>query len=151
VSNDSENFHQYDDIEDFQPLEGLRVLVVDDDADNCNLIAFILESSGFHVMMAASATEALEVIGQFEPNLLISDIAMPEVDGYSLIHRVRTLNPPLGTIPAIAITAMDIQEGRDLALKAGFQAYLMKPVELKELITEIIKLMELPLSDAFNP
>ncbi|NEQ27875.1 MAG: response regulator, partial [Microcoleus sp. SIO2G3] len=93
MSNDSENIHPDDDIDDFQPLEGLRVLVVDDDADNCNLIAFILESAGAEVMTAASAVEALQVMGQFEPNLLISDIAMPEVDGYSLIRRVRTLAP----------------------------------------------------------
>ena len=144
MSNDSENFHPEDDIDDFQPLEGLRVVVVDDDADNCNLIAFILESAGIQVMTAASAVEALQVIRQFEPNLLISDIAMPEVDGYSLIRRVRTLDPPLGGIRAIAVTAMDIQEGRDLAFRSGFEAYLMKPVEPTELITEIIKLIELP-------
>ncbi|BAY46249.1 two-component response regulator [Scytonema sp. HK-05] len=144
MSNDSENFHPEDDIDDFQPLEGLRVVVVDDDADNCNLIAFILESAGIQVMTAASAVEALQVIRQFEPNLLISDIAMPEVDGYSLIRRVRTLDPPLGAIRAIAVTAMDIQEGRDLAFMSGFEAYLMKPVEPTELITEIIKLIELP-------
>ncbi len=143
MSNDSENFHPEDDIDHFQPLEGLRVLVVDDDADNCNLIAFILESAGVEVMMAASAVEALQVIGQFEPNLLISDIAMPEVDGFSLIRRVRTFDPPLGAIRAIAVTAMDIQEGRDLAFMSGFEAYLMKPVEPRELITEIIKLIEL--------
>jgi len=143
VSNDSENVHPNDDIDDFQPLAGLRVLVVDDDADNCNLIAFILESAGAQVMMAASAVEALQVMGQFEPNLLISDIAMPEVDGYSLIRRVRTLDPPLGAIPAIAITAMDIQQGGNLAFMSGFEAYLMKPVEPTELITEIIKLIEL--------
>ncbi|BAZ24858.1 response regulator receiver domain protein [Kalymmatonema gypsitolerans NIES-4073] len=144
MSNDSENFHPDDDIDDFEPLEGLRVLVVDDDADNSNLIAFILESAGARVMTAASAVEALQVMGQFEPNLLISDIAMPEVDGYSLIRRVRTLDPPLGAIPAIAVTAMDIQEGRKLAFMSGFEAYLMKPVEPTELITEIIKLIELP-------
>ncbi|KAB8317879.1 response regulator [Tolypothrix campylonemoides VB511288] len=144
MSNDSENFHPDDDIDDFEPLEGLRVLVVDDDADNCNLIAFILESAGAQVMTAASAVEALQVMGQFEPNLLISDIAMPEVDGYSLIRRVRTLAPPLGAIPAIAVTAMDIQQGRNLAFMSGFEAYLMKPVEPTELITEIIKLIELP-------
>lgn len=144
MSNDSENFHPDDDIDDFEPLEGLRVLVVDDDADNSNLIAFILESAGARVMTAASAVEALQVMGQFEPNLLISDIAMPEVDGYSLIRRVRTLDPPLGAIPAIAVTAMDIQEGRKLAFMSGFEGYLMKPVEPAELITEIIKLIQLP-------
>lgn len=144
MSNDSENFHPDDDIDDFEPLEGLRVLVVDDDADNCNLIAFILESAGARVMTAASTVEALQVMGQFEPNLLISDIAMPEVDGYSLIRRVRTLDLPLGAIPAIAVTAMDVQEGRKLAFMSGFEAYLMKPVEPTELITEIIKLIELP-------
>lgn len=141
MSDNSKNFHPDDDIDDFQPLEGLWVLVVDDDVDNCNLISFILESAGIEVMMAASAVEALEAIKQFEPNLLISDIAMPDVDGYSLIRRIRTLDPPLGAIPAIALTAMDIQEGRDLAFMSGFEAYLMKPVEPAELIAEIMKLI----------
>ncbi|NMG18210.1 response regulator [Brasilonema bromeliae] len=141
MSNDSENRHPNDDIEDFQSLGGLRILVVDDDADTCILITFILESYGVQVMTAASALDALEVIGQFEPNLLISDIAMPEVDGYSLMRKVRTLSPPLGGIPAIAVTAMDTQEGRDLALISGFQAYLAKPIEPDDLVIEIAKLI----------
>ncbi|RUR83194.1 hypothetical protein PCC6912_25680 [Chlorogloeopsis fritschii PCC 6912] len=145
MSSDLDNNHLKDDREDFQPLDGLRILVVDDDVDNCVLFAFILESYGVQVMTSESAIEALEILQQFEPNVLISDIAMPEVDGCSFIRRVRTLNPPLGEIPAIAITAMCTEEDRNFALKSGFQSYLSKPVEPTDLATEIVKIITLNL------
>lgn len=124
-------------------LDGLRALVVDDDADNSDLIAFILQSAGVQVMTAASVIEALEIIGQFEPNLLISDIAMPEINGYSFIRKIRTFEPPLGIIPAIAITALATKDECDFALACGFNVCLTKPIELDNLIPEIITLLKI--------
>ena len=123
------------------PLDGLLVLVVDDDADSRLLLSFILESAGIQVMMAASALEALEVIQEFKPKLLISDIAMPEVNGYSLIRRIRTFELPLRTIPAIAVTALATKDECDLALASGFNVCLTKPVEPDDLIAEVKKLI----------
>jgi CheY-like chemotaxis protein len=141
VADPSENRHPDDDVKKSQTLDGLRIVVVDDDTDSLVLTTFILESYGVQIMTATSALEALEVIKQFTPDILIIDIAMPEVDGYSLIRRVRTLNPPQNEIPAIAITAMDSEEGRDLALTSGFQSYLIKPIDPNELVTEIANLL----------
>ncbi|WP_035139953.1 response regulator [Fischerella sp. PCC 9605] len=141
VSNTPENHHLNSDRKDFQPLDGLQILVVDDDIDNCVLTSFLLEGYGVQVITAASALEALELIKQLEPHLLIVDIAMPEVDGYSLISKVRNFHEPLRKIPAIAVTAIDAQEESGFALKYGFQAYLTKPVDPTDLVTEIVKLV----------
>jgi CheY-like chemotaxis protein len=134
------DYHLKKDRDTFQYLEGLKVLVVDDDPDSRCLITFILEDYGIQVMTAASAVEALEIIEQFQPDILVSDIAMPYVDGYSLIRRIRSNNSPDNSIPAIAITAVDAQEGHDLALKSGFQAYLIKPIEPDDLAELIVSL-----------
>ncbi len=141
MSNTSQNRHPNDDIINFQTLDGLRIVVVDDDADSLVLTSFILESCGVQTVTATSALEALDLIQQYVPDVLIIDIAMPEVDGYSLIRKVRTLNSPQNQIPAIALTAMDSEEGRDLALKLGFQSYLIKPSDPNDIVTEIVNIL----------
>lgn len=141
MSNFSENCHLNDDRKNFHTLDGLRIVVVDDDTDSLILTTFILESYGVQIITATSALETLELIKQFIPDIFIIDIAMPEVDGYSLIRIIRTLGSPHNEIPAIALTAIDSEEGRDLALKSGFQSYLMKPTEPDELATEIVHLV----------
>jgi CheY-like chemotaxis protein len=142
VSDDYENYHLKDDRKNFQPLDGLRILVVDDDEDTRTFITFVLEEDGAQVTTAASALEALRFIKQFQPHLLITDLAMPEVDGYSLLRQLRTLNPPLGTIPAIAVTAIDLQQEGDFYLQYGFQGYLLKPVDPIDLVREIVRLIQ---------
>ncbi|OKH44163.1 two-component system response regulator [Calothrix sp. HK-06] len=137
-----QNSHLKDDIENFHSLAGLRVLVVDDDTDSCVLTSFFLETCGALVMTATSAFEALQALKQFKPDILISDIAMPEVDGYSLIRKLRAFDIPLKTIPAIALTGMSLQEGGVLAFKSGFQAYFVKPFDIENLVTEIVKLLK---------
>lgn len=143
MTNNTKDCHPNDVGNNYQALDGLRILVVDDDADSQTLVSFLLESVNVKVMTASSVIEALEVIGQFKPNLLISDIAIPVVDGYTLIRKVRTLDSPLGKIPAIAVTAVDTEEERNLALKYGFQAYLIKPIEPDELMLLIAKFVEI--------
>ena len=116
-------------------LEGLEILVVDDEPDTREVLQRLLESGGARVLLAASAREALALLRQEKPHLLISDIGMPHEDGYWLIQQVRALAPEDGgAIPAVALTALARAEDRLRALRAGFQAHTAKPVETAELI-----------------
>ena len=125
----------------FPSLDGLRVLVVDDCTDTLEVISFILEQCKAQVMTATSASEAFNAIAKWKPDILISDIGMPEEDGYSLITRVRNLEiEPVRQIPAIALTAFAREEERNRALKAGFQMHIPKPVELAQLVTAVANL-----------
>ncbi len=122
-------------------LKGLRVLVVDDEPDARQLIATILGQYGAQVMTVASAFEALLAIPQFHPDILVSDIGMPQEDGYALIRQLRTLSQEQGgRIPAVALTAYARAEDRTQALLAGFQLHLPKPVNPTELAAVVANL-----------
>lgn len=122
-------------------LNGVRVLVVDDEEDARQLLVAVLEQCGAEPISAASAQEAFQSIEQSRPDVLISDIAMPHEDGYALIRRIRTLEGQNGTrIPAAALTAYARSEDRAAALLAGFQTHLSKPVEPTELIAVVASL-----------
>ncbi|WP_366941791.1 ATP-binding protein [uncultured Nostoc sp.] len=137
--NSHESEQQPDDSPD---LNGVKVLLVDDERDTRELIAFILEQSGAVVTQAASAVEALQVMPQFQPNLLLSDIGMPEVDGYMLIRQIRAMSPDMGgTIPAIALTAYAAEVDYQQAIAAGFEQHITKPVEPAKLIRAIANLI----------
>jgi PAS domain S-box-containing protein len=110
-------------------LDGVRVLVVDDEVDARLLFAAVLRAAGAQVTSAESAAEALALIADAKPHVLLSDIAMPGVDGYELIRRVRGLDGPIGRIPAVAVTAYARTEDQDRAMRAGFDRHLAKPVE----------------------
>lgn len=123
---------------EFSPvLDGLRILVVDDEEDTRDLIATVLAQCGAEVTGCGSAAEALTTLQAWTPDLLISDIGMPEEDGYSLIKKVRQLDGLCGKIPAVALTAYASTEDRIHILSAGFQKHIAKPVEPQELITII--------------
>ncbi|HEY9747730.1 MAG TPA: ATP-binding protein [Allocoleopsis sp.] len=123
-------------------LNGLKVMVVDDETDMRDLIAFILEQRQAQVRVATSAAEALAAFNQFQPQLLISDIGMPLMDGYMLLHQVRSRSPEQGgQIPAIALTAYAGELDQKQALKAGFQRHVAKPVEPDALIQAIVTLL----------
>ncbi len=129
----------------FSNIEGLRILVVDDDVDTLELITFILEEYQMQVTTAASASDALDSLTRSLPHIMISDIAMPGEDGYSLIRKVRNLEAESGGhIPAIALTAFAREEDRILALDAGFQMHVAKPVDPFELVAVVAKLAEQP-------
>jgi CheY-like chemotaxis protein len=125
-------------------LGGLRILVVDDEADARDLLAIRLRQYGADVITASSAEAAMGALAQEgpRPDLIVSDIAMPGEDGYSLMRRVRALDPEQGgRIPAIAVTAYSRTEDRVQAMTAGFQMHISKPVNASELahaITSII-------------
>lgn len=123
-------------------LSGLHILVVDDDTDTREFVAFILESAGATVVTAASAIAALTTFTQAPPDLLLSDIGMPEMDGYTLIRQIRQLpSEQGGERPAIAFTAYAGEMNQQQALAAGFQMHISKPVEPDYLIATINKLM----------
>ncbi|HKQ99017.1 MAG TPA: PAS domain S-box protein [Pyrinomonadaceae bacterium] len=116
-------------------LDGLKVLVVDDEPDTLELLKAGLGNCGAEVTVAGSASEALESIQTVVPDVLISDIGMPGEDGYDLIRRVRALPAEDGgKMPAIALTAYARVEDRMQALRAGYQMHVPKPVELAELV-----------------
>lgn len=124
-------------------LADLRVLVVDDEADMRELLLTILEQTGAEVKVAASAIEALETLNSFKPDILISDIGMPEINGYELLRRLRRLPPEQqGRMPAIALTAYAAEVNQQQALAAGFQKHIAKPVEPDELVKAIVTLVK---------
>jgi CheY-like chemotaxis protein len=126
---------------DSQALAGLRILVVDDEPDCATLTGYLLSQWGADVKVVISANEALEVFERYEewpPDILVSDIQMPAIDGYGLIRRVRKMDPDRGgNIPAIALTAYTRVEDRIRALVAGFQIHIAKPFEPVELLTVV--------------
>lgn len=122
-------------------FEGARILVVDDEADARFLLTTMIENCGASVTSAGSAPEALKIFKQFKPDVLISDIGMPEEDGYSLIRKVRALDSANGGVPAIALTAYAREEDRLQAERAGFQLHIAKPVKPSELLKAIEKLV----------
>ena len=125
-------------------LSGIKVLVIDDELDAREIIKRILTHCGAIVITAASAMEGLQRLRLDKPDVLISDIGMPDKNGYQLIREVRNLPPENGgKTPAIALTAFARPEDQISAMNAGYQAHLTKPMESRELITEIAKLLGL--------
>ena len=123
-------------------LKGVNVVVVDDDTDARALTTFLLEQCGAMVTAVASAEEAFTAITQLKPDVLVSDIGMPTVDGYMLMRQVRTLPVERGGhTPAIALTAYAGETDYQRAIAAGFQQHLAKPVEPATLITAIASLV----------
>ncbi|MFW9262951.1 AAA family ATPase [Nostoc sp. CALU 546] len=123
------------------PLFGLEILVVDDDADMREFLPFMLEQYGATVTIVASAIEALTALSQSQPNIIVSDIGMPEMDGYMLMQQIRSLEPEKGgTIPAIALTAYAGEMDHQQAIAVGFQKHISKPVDPEELVKAITSL-----------
>ena len=122
-------------------IDGLRVLVTDDDMNAREMLAVILENAGAEVRAAASSEDALMVLQTWSPDVVLSDIEMPGEDGYALIERVRRLNTMPGRLVAIALTAHARPEDRLRALEAGFQWHLAKPVDPAELLSVIAMLV----------
>ncbi|MBP6833412.1 MAG: response regulator [Deltaproteobacteria bacterium] len=126
----------------YADLTGVRVLVVDDEVDARELFAMVLESCGAVVTTAGRAAEAYSMIQRDPPQVLVSDIGMPEEDGFSLMRRVRALSPSQGgAIPAVAVTAFTGREHRAQALDAGFNLHVGKPFEPQQLVAIVRRLV----------
>lgn len=119
-------------------LSGVKVLVVDDEPDARDLVKHLLSESDAEVLTAATAEDALAIIEKDRPHVLVSDIGMPNVDGYELLRRVRALGVARGgSLPAVALTAFACSEDRTRALRAGFLVHVSKPVEPAELVATV--------------
>ena len=118
-------------------LSGLRVLVVDDEPDARELASTILGQGGATVLTATSAAHGLQLLNEQVVDVILSDIGMPEMDGYELIRRVRQLSTSAGRIPAAALTAFARTDERRQAMLAGFQLHISKPVEPTELTAAV--------------
>ncbi len=124
-------------------LAGTKVLAVDDEADVRELICRVLSDCSAQVLTAGSAAEALQVIESEHPDVVVSDIGMPEVDGYELLRRVRRLGRSRGgDVPIIALTAFARSEDRTRALQAGFSVHIAKPIEPSELVATVASVSE---------
>ncbi len=112
--------------------QNITVLVVDDVTDNLILISLALQNNGYRVLTASNGEEAIKVALLAKPDLILMDIAMPEVDGLIATRRIRK-HPELQHTPVIALTAFDTQGFRQAALEAGFDGYLSKPIDFEKL------------------
>jgi signal transduction histidine kinase len=120
------------------PLDGIRVLVVDDDEDSRDLIVCVLAEQGATVVSASSAAEAMRQLANGPPDVLLSDIGMPDVDGYSLLRRIRSMPVDRGgKTPAIALTAYARSVDAERAFSAGFQAHVTKPID-QDVLTAVV-------------
>lgn len=122
-------------------LAGVRIVVVDDDGDAREMLRHMLIASGAEVTVAGSAAEALETVRQVRPHIVLSDVNMPGEDGYQFIRKVRMLGHGIGNVPAIALTALSRLEDHTLALLAGYQIHLTKPIDARELVVTVASLV----------
>jgi CheY-like chemotaxis protein len=123
-------------------LAGLRVLVVDDERDARELLTIALTQGGAEVRTSTTAREALEVLDQWKPHVLVSDIGMPTEDGYEMIRKVRALKPEHGgAIPAVALTGYASEQDAARARAAGYQLHIPKPVSPDELMANVARLV----------
>jgi CheY-like chemotaxis protein len=121
-------------------LSGVDVLVVDDETDARELVAAVLSESGARVVTVGSVLEAIRAVEHHRPHVVVSDIGMPSEDGYTLMTRLRDLEPRLGHIPAAALTAYATVQDRTRALFAGYASHLPKPVDPAELTAVVANL-----------
>ena len=124
-------------------LQGVPILVIDDDPDSLALLTFVLRTEGAVVSAADCVAAAQTSFFAQPPQLIVSDIAMPDTTGYDLIAWVRALSPTAGgRVPALALTAMAREADRQQALDAGFNAHLTKPVDLASLLVVLEHLLQ---------
>jgi CheY-like chemotaxis protein len=122
-------------------LKGLHVLVVDANDDQRELLEFVLRLRGAKVTTASTVCEALAAVDRERPDVLVSEISLPDADGYELVRRLRTRDASRGgRTPAVAVTGWAGRQHRKLAMDSGFQAHLPKPVPLDGLVAVIVGL-----------
>ncbi len=121
-------------------LEGVRVLVIDDDRDSLDLVRRLLMGRKAEVLLASSAEEGLRMVDREKPDVIISDIGMPDKDGLEMMRELRARAAKNSKIPALALTAFARSEDRTRAMLAGYQVHLSKPVEAQELIATVASL-----------
>ena len=136
----SNNIHTIEPLKELKQFKGIKILVVDDEIDSLDILTLVLEQEGAEVQSMTSAKKALAAFNQATPDLIISDIGMPEIDGYTLITQIRAL-PQGKNVPAIALTAYAGEVDKQRSIDVGFQKHLAKPIDLKQLITAVTLLL----------
>jgi CheY-like chemotaxis protein len=120
----------------------VRVWIIDDDASGRTMMNRLLAVNGAQVTALASAAEALEMLDEWSPDVIVCDIGMPGMDGYTLMRRIRSREPGRGgNVPAVALTGFAAAEDHERALAAGFQTYFAKPVDPEEFARAIARLV----------
>jgi CheY-like chemotaxis protein len=122
-------------------LKAVRILLVEDEADTRKMIAHALKQNGAKPVQASSAKQAFELLKQERVDLVISDIGMPEIDGYQIMRQLRSMKALISKVPAVALTAYAGEEHRKLSIEAGFNAHMPKPITLTELVRVAGKLV----------
>jgi two-component system, cell cycle response regulator DivK len=117
----------------------IKALIAEDNAVNRELLRELLESRGYDVVEACDGQEALKLIEQAQPDILLLDIGMPKMDGFAVVQKIRT-NPRLANLPVLAVTAYAMQGDREKVLDSGFDGYLSKPINPKALEQELKRL-----------
>jgi CheY-like chemotaxis protein len=126
-------------------LKNIRVLVVDDDDDTREMMVYVLNHWEAQTQASASVAEALVLLANWQPDIILADLSMPEEDGYSLLRKIRTHNSEIyANTPVIALTAHAHPEESKRALSAGFQLHMTKPVDVQTLAEAIINLTAKP-------
>jgi CheY-like chemotaxis protein/anti-sigma regulatory factor (Ser/Thr protein kinase) len=128
----------------YPSLQGVRVLVVDDEPHSNEVVSTLLSSCGAEIRVAVSAAQARELLGRWTADVLVSDIGMPGEDGYEFIAKLRAQAGPVAQIPAVALTAYASRDDRIGLLSAGFQAHVPKPLDPLELVTVVANLARTP-------
>ncbi|MGH7280164.1 MAG: response regulator [Polyangiaceae bacterium] len=118
----------------------LRIFIVDDDRDTRELIEAIFSKDGFECRSADGGADAMRVLGSYVPDVIISDLSMPDEDGYALMARIRSLSNAFATVPAIALTALTGAHHRQAVFESGFDAFLVKPAHPTTLIEVVTRL-----------
>jgi len=120
-----------------QPMpNNTTILYVEDNPDNRTLVRRILTAEGYNMIEAINATQALEILKNTTPNLILMDINMPDIDGYTLTSQIKGM-PGLGSIPIIALTANVMRGDREKSLQAGCDGYIQKPIDIDALSQQI--------------
>ena len=134
-----------------QPLNEIRILLVEDDHDAAEMLVYALDGAGAETRTAHSVADAFGCLGEWRPEIILSDISMPGEDGYSFIKRLRAMpDEAVSGVPAIALTAMAREEDGDRAISSGFQMHLPKPIDIDDLTRAIVALVKgLATSGAF--
>jgi len=124
-------------------MEKARILIMEDDDDTQGMVRFLLEYKGYTVLVAKDGKHGLEIAHNEKPDLILLDLAMPEMDGWSVAHRLKD-DPATKKIPVIAVTAYTMSSDRRMALNAGCDGFIGKPMNVPEFIAEVEKFLGKP-------
>lgn len=126
-------------------LKGTRVLIMDDDVDSAGLLQVIFDLEQVETRTVYSSIDALEVVNSFQPDLILSDLMMPTLDGWDFIRQLRSQG---NQTPTIAVTAAVRQQDREAAMRAGFSGYITKPIDVHDVLKVVLKTLGIEITSS---